>query len=149
MFSLNLEESFRPFEDAVSDFNSKNYTSSELASLTPISGAFYKCRSKGGASSMDLEKNNVFYKRCLATFSLLMVNTYFLVTICYDSKIINPKSGVWYRAIPAIVYPGAILGFCGFVFMKSSEMNKELDRKYTPMWKHILETQKNAKVGQE
>ncbi|CAI2378773.1 unnamed protein product [Moneuplotes crassus] len=147
--SLGLEESYSYNEDVVADFNRKNLTLEELESLVPIPGAFYKCRNKGGASSVDLDKNNVFYKRCLATFSLLIVNTYVVITILYDAKIISPENKRVYRLFPLISYPGVVLGFCGFLFYKNSQMNKELDRKYTPLWKHILEQTKKAKEANE
>lgn len=138
--NLNLEETPRDFDDTVMEFNRTRFTREQLKQFKTISGAFYKCRSKGAAASVDLDKNNTFYKRCLATFSILMIHTFFTVTIMYDSRILTPtKTPRLFNAFPIISYPAVILGFCGFVFYKNNQMIKELDHKYTPLWRHLVE----------
>ena len=79
-----------------------------------------------------------------------MIHTYFIVTISYDAKILTPqKTPKMFKFFPAISYPGAILGFCAFVFYQSSKMNKELDRKYTPLWKHLVKEMSKAETIQK
>lgn len=144
--SLGIEESDKLEEDTVEEFNKEHYTKDDLRNMSKIAGAFYKCRSKGAASNADLDQNNTFYKRCLATFGLLMAHTYFVITILYDSQILTPqRNPKLFRILPGVAYPSIIIGFCGFVFYKNNKITKELDMKYTPLWKHLVE--ESAKAG--
>ena len=82
--SLKLEDSVRPDIDPVEEFNKKFYSKDDIQNMKIISGAFYKCRSKGAVSSVDLDQNNIFYKRSLATFTLMALHSYFVSDIIIE-----------------------------------------------------------------
>ena len=73
-----------------------------------------------------------------------MAHSYFLVTILYESKMLTSDFAkkLGRLNLPLLIYSSSILGFCGFVFVKNSEMSRRLDKKYTPLWKSLVEETK-------
>ena len=100
-------------------------------------------RAQGGASKADSDLINQLNKRSLVTFGCVLAHCYMLTEFLYQTKLITPQllGPRIYGGFAYMLYPFGLAGTVWLYLRKNGALNRELDRKYTPIWIEISSKQ--------
>ncbi len=103
-----------------------------------VRGAYALVRRENAVSSYDLSIVNGFYKRVVATGVFMLFHSATCLNFAYQARFITyERFPRLYPRLQYIWYPTLLGVFLAFIFRKHSQLMKQLDEKYTPLWHEI------------
>mmetsp|Transcript_8425 Transcript_8425/g.14105 ORF Transcript_8425/g.14105 Transcript_8425/m.14105 type:complete len:102 (-) Transcript_8425:154-459(-) len=91
----------------------------------------------GGVSKKDIFLVDQLNRRSILTLMLSLTHSYIFTEWFFQSRIIKIepfKAAKLHAITPYFLYPLCLVGCLYTFFSKSKALNKELDRKYTPLY---------------